>query len=278
MRITFFVVGQDAALERNRDAFATLGRSAHEVGSHSFHHEPWLHLYSSEEIADELARAEEAIERATGRVPVGFRGPGFSVSEATLRALLRRGYRYDASTLPTFVGPFARAYYFMTAKLEPSERRKRARLFGDFRDAVRPLRPYHWRLDGERLLEIPVTTFPGLRVPIHASYVLYLSVFSPALAQAYFDAALASCRALGVEPSILLHPLDFLGGDDVPSLSFFPAMRLPRETKLERVTRCLRSLARSFDVVPVGEHARAIESRPANAALAPRFRAVAMDD
>ena len=43
--ITFFIVGQDAALERNRDALAAIVRAGHEVGNHSFAHEPWIHLY-----------------------------------------------------------------------------------------------------------------------------------------------------------------------------------------------------------------------------------------
>jgi hypothetical protein len=288
LRITFFVVGQDAALDKNREPLARLGASHHEIGSHSFRHEPWFHLYSPEEVDRELAETEEVIEAATGRHPRGFRGPGFSVSETTLRALVRRGYRYDASTLPTFIGPLARAYYFMTAKLDDAERDKRAHLFGDMRDALRPIRPYYWQLDGgaarpaaadsdgasgSRLLEIPVTTFPGLRVPIHASYVLYLSCFSPPAASMYFKTALAACRAFGVEPSILLHPLDFLGREDVSGgLSFFPAMQLSREVKLQRIRRYLGILARHFEVVPMVEHAEAIEARSEVRLVVPRFR------
>ncbi len=33
------------------------------------------------------------------------------------------------------------------------------------------------------------------------------------------------CRLRGVEPSVLLHPLDFLGANDIDSLAFFPGMR-----------------------------------------------------
>src|ERR1700680_1732184 len=76
LRITCFVVGQDAALERNRDALAALSAGGHEIGNHSFRHEPWLHLYSEEELETELEQAEEAIGTATGQRPIGFRGPG----------------------------------------------------------------------------------------------------------------------------------------------------------------------------------------------------------
>ncbi len=262
LRITFFVVGQDAALEKNARALRMIADAGHEIGNHSHRHEPWLHLYSEEELERELAESEAAIEAATGVRPDAFRGPGFSVSETTLRVLHRRGYRYDASTFPTFLGPLARAYYFMTSKLDPEEKRKRAKLFGSVRDGLRPLKPYRWKLAEGELLEIPVTTLPILRVPIHLSYVLYLGTFSPWLARTYFSAALRLCRLTGVEPSILLHPLDFLSGSDVPSLKFFPAMGLDVTKKLERTAHCLDRLQVLFDVRSLGEHAAAADRNP----------------
>ena len=44
--ITFFVVGQDAALEKNGRALRAISAAGHEIGNHSFRHEPWLHCYS----------------------------------------------------------------------------------------------------------------------------------------------------------------------------------------------------------------------------------------
>jgi len=271
LRITFFVVGQDAALAKNREALAQLAASDHEIGNHSLRHEPWLHLYSEAELEAELAEAEAHIEAATGRRSEGFRGPGFSLSETTLRVLLRRGYVYDASTLPTFLGPLARAYYLMTARLDAAERRKRAMLFGSWRDGLRPLGPYRWRLAEGTLLEIPVTTLPGLRVPIHLSYVLYLATFSTALARAYFATALRLCRATDTEPSILLHPLDFLGAEDAPSLGFFPAMQRAAAPKLGLVEECLGRMQSLFEVISLREHARAAAARPELRVLEPRI-------
>jgi len=97
LRITFFVVGQDAVLPANAAALAALAEAGHEIGNHSFHHLPWLHLFSEAEIEAEVAQTEEAIAAVTGQRPRGFRGPGFSLSGGTLRVLARRGYRYDAS-------------------------------------------------------------------------------------------------------------------------------------------------------------------------------------
>jgi hypothetical protein len=271
LTITFFIVGQDAALPENRAALRAIADDGHEIGNHSFRHEPWLHLYSEDEIDAELARAEDAIATATGRRPVGFRGPGYSLSPATLRVLARRGYQYDASTFPTFLGPLARAYYFMTARLSAAERRQRQKLFGTFQEGLRPLRPYRWRTGAGTLVEVPVTTLPLLKVPIHVSYLLYLSVFSRRLAVAYFHAALRLCRWTGTPPSLLLHPLDFLGGDDLQDLSFFPGMSLPAAAKVTLVGEVVDLLAEHFAVVPLREHAAAARAAGL-AARAPRFR------
>jgi len=261
LTITVFVVGLDAAQDASRTPLRAIADAGHEIGNHSYHHEPWLHLYSPAEIETELARAEEAIEGATGRRTLGFRGPGFSLSPAVVRTLQRRGYQYDASTLPTFLGPLARAYYFMTARLTAEQREQRKALFGGFAEGLRPLKPHWWRTDEGPLLEIPVTTLPGLRVPIHVSYLLYLSAVSPALALAYFRTALALCRLNGVQPSLLLHALDFLGCEDTRALDFFPAMRLPRARKLALVGAAVDALTARYRVVPLAEHAAAVSAR-----------------
>ncbi|HSM84400.1 MAG TPA: polysaccharide deacetylase family protein [Nodosilinea sp.] len=255
LTITFFIVGQDAAQAKNHRALRTIAAAGHEIGNHSFHHESWLHLYSEAEIEREVAIAEQAIEQITDQKLRGFRGPGYSFSPAVLSVLARRGYRYDASTFPSILGPLARAYYFMTAKLTKAEREQRKALFGKVSDGFQPLNPYWWQMEGHTLLEMPVTTMPIFKVPIHFSYVLYLSVFSRPLALLYFRTALALCRLTRTQPSLLLHPLDFLGQEDVPELAFFPAMGLPSAHKLKTLRRTLALLNRQFSVVPVGQHA-----------------------
>jgi hypothetical protein len=255
IRITVFVVGQDAALEKNHAALRSIPAAGHEVGNHSFHHEPWLHLYSPEEIAAEIERAELAIATATGITPRGFRGPGYSLSENVLRVLQARGYAYDCSTFPTYVGPMARTYYFLRARLDRDQKEKRKVLFGGLRDGLRPLSPYRWQLGQGQLLEIPVTTLPVARMPIHFSYVHWLAGFSEKLAAAYFAAALRTCDLFGIEPSLLLHPLDFLGGDDVAQLAFFPGMNQTAAQKTDRMRRLLAVLRARYRVEPVGAHA-----------------------
>ncbi len=271
LEITVFVVGQDAALPKNHAALRAIADAGHDIGNHSFEHEPWMNEATKEQVHAELARAEQAIEGATGVCPQGFRGPGFACSENILTALSERDYLYDASTFPTYMGPIARFYYFMTTRLDAEKKAERKTLFGGVRDGLRPVKPYKWTLGEARLLEIPVTTLPGLKVPIHLSYVLYLATFSPALAGAYFETAARVCRATGTELSLLLHPLDFLGGEDAPDLAFFPAMNVDSARKLPVVERALDILQRHFRVVSMAEHARHLLARGDLPSRAPDF-------
>ncbi len=272
LQITFFVVGQDAAQDKNYNALASLSAAGHEIGNHSFHHESWLHLYTEAEIEQEIALAESHIERVTGCRPVGFRGPGYSFSAAVLRVLARRGYQYDASTFPSYLGPLSRAYYFMTAKLTKAEREKRKALFGGFKDGLQPLKPYRWQTEGDRtLVEIPVSTMPIFKIPIHFSYILYLAVFSAPIALLYFRIALLLCRLTGIQPSLLLHPLDFLTREDVPALAFFPGMNLPTAKKLKVLGQAIDMLNHQFQVLPMGQHAQRV-SRQRLPVLTPQPR------
>ena len=260
LKISFFIVGQDAAIQANQSMLRSIAEAGHEIGNHSFHHEPWLHLYSSEKIEQEIALAEEHIQNATGKKPVGFRGPGFSLSPEVISVLMRRGYLYDASTLPTYIGPLARAYYFMSSKLSSMEKDQRNQLFGTLKDGFRSNRPYWWSVKNGAgtgsLLEIPVTTMPVFRLPIHVSYILYMGLFSEQMALTYFKTALLFCRIRDVQPSLLLHPLDFMGCDDTTDLSFFPAMNLPADRKISLVGEVIRLLGDQFDIKTLQTHAQ----------------------
>lgn len=264
LKITFFIVGQDAALEKNREAIASIAAAGHEIGNHSFNHEPWLHLYSRAELVEEFEKTENALENVTGKRPVGFRGPGYSLSPTVLEVLGERGYEYDCSTLPTYIAPLARAYYFFKSpQMSDEEREKRKKLFGKLSDGFQSLKPHFIEAAGKSLVEIPVTTFPLLKTPIHASYLLYLSTFLRGAAKAYWRSALAMCRLTGVQPSLLLHPLDFMSGSDTEELKFFPGMNLPIEQKLEFVSEILDLYTKHFDVVTMREHADAIRKEAA---------------
>ncbi len=262
IQATIFVVGQDAKLSKNHTALRSIVSAGHEIANHSFHHEPWLHLYSPQQVVEELELAEEAIREITEAKLLGFRGPGFSISDEVLQELSRRGYHYDATSFPTFLGPLARLFYFLRTRLDRQQREDRKELFGKFRDGFQTLRPHQWVSSGGSLTRIPVTTMPLLKFPIHASYLMYLREFSPWLAITYFRIAMQLCQWLRIEPSFLLHPLDFLGSDDEPDLAFFPGMNSKSELKISFMAKLLQIFTEKFDVVTMNQHAEACAGEP----------------
>jgi peptidoglycan/xylan/chitin deacetylase (PgdA/CDA1 family) len=262
LRITFFIVGQDAALPANQAVLAELTKRGHEVGNHSFDHDPMFHLRPVEKIRDDVLRSEEAIHLATGAKTVGFRGPGFVWTSDLIKVLVSRNYQYDASSLPTFIGPVARAYYFRKSNLTREERRDRSKLYGSFKDVARPLKAYSMETDDcGKLLEVPVTTIPIIRTPFHLSYLIYLSKFSETLMRGYLNLAIQLCKMTKTSPSFLLHPLDLLGGDRITNLRFFPGMDLPSGRKRELFRQVITTLSYHFRFVGLAEFVRSVSRK-----------------
>jgi hypothetical protein len=269
LTISFFVVGQDAARKINHSPLRQIAEAGHEICNHSFSHESWMHSHDKKQVVEEIARAEESIQKATGARTRGFRGPGYARSQAIIETLMERGYEFDASVMPTILGPVARLYYLWTSKMSKEERSRRSNLFGKMSDGFMPLKPFEWMTGDGTLLEIPVSTMPLFRLPFHLSYLIWLSRFSKALARVYMNLALSLCQWRGVEPSYLLHPLDFLTAEDAPELKFFPGMDLPRKDKLEVARGFFAAYQKRFDVTPMGEHARRLKQRGGLRTLTP---------
>ena len=261
LKITFFVVGKDAAINENSDVLKMIS-NFHEIGNHSFNHESWLHLYSKDEIKDEISKAEEAIEKITGEMTNGFRGPGFSWNNDLIEILTQKGYLYDASILPTFIGPLARLYYFKSTNLSEEEKLYRKELFGKFKDGFRKLKPFYWELNsGKKILEIPVSTIPFFKTPFHLSYLIYLNNISPLLSSVYFETAIKLCKLTGSEPSFLLHPLDLIGGDQIKELAFFPGMNIKSDNKIQLFFEIVKELKNNFHLVNMSAHAKQVIKR-----------------
>lgn len=255
LKITFFIVGKDTENEDNRKYLKMITDRGHEVGNHSYHHESWLQTYSFEKIEKEITDAENAIFDATGQRPNGFRGPGFSWSVDLLRVLESRGYLYDASTLPTYLGPLARAYYFSKSDLSKEEKKSRKELFGKFSEGFRKLKPYKWDLgNGKTITELPVTTMPVFKMPFHLSYLIYLGNISMPLMKIYLNIAINLCKITKTPISFLLHPLDLIGGDKIKDLAFFPGMEVYSNIKLKFFKQVINTLSKYYDVVNMSDY------------------------
>jgi len=252
LKITFFIVGRDAAMEENRDVLEEIVSAGHEVGNHSYSHEPWLHRYPEGYIRKEVISAEESILRCGGRKPIGFRAPGYGFSPVLGSVLASCEYEYDSSLLPTYIGPIARAYYFRKTQFSKEQKEKRQGLFGGLKNGFLPNKPYLISsASGRTIEEIPISTVPFVKTPFHLSYLLYLSRLSIKRMRFYLEAALWMCRKADLQPNFLLHPLDFLDLKEAPALSFFPGMNVVKETKIEIFSAVIDRLSKDYRIRPL---------------------------
>ena len=222
VRATFFVIGRDAGIAPAR--LRAAASAGHEIGSHSFAHDYALSRRTREEIAQDLALAERAIEDACGSRPRGFRAPGYTLSPELLDAVRERAYAYDSSLLPS--PPYYAAKAAALAVYALHGRRSQS-ILGGLRQLFAPRGPHRRR--GVR--ELPVATLPGLRAPVIGTTVLPF----PWLARRAFA---------GGHLNLELHGIDALDATDVPQeiAAAQPGLRMRAAEKLRRLRRVLETL------------------------------------
>lgn len=142
-KATFFVLGYVA--EKYPELIRLIYDAGHEIGSHGYGHGQ-IFKTTREEFTREIVRTDDAITSITGKKPVGFRAPIFSITSESLWALdvlASYGYKYDSSIFPVF------NYRYGVVK---SDR---------FRHTISTV-------NGRQIEEIPVATgkFMGVNLPV----------------------------------------------------------------------------------------------------------------
>jgi peptidoglycan-N-acetylglucosamine deacetylase len=100
VRGTWFAIGSDLAHEHASAALRRLAAQGHEIGNHSYSHRYDLTRMPEHEMRADVARGIEAVERAVGQRPRGFRAPGYTFTDTLSRVLQDLDVSYDSSVFP----------------------------------------------------------------------------------------------------------------------------------------------------------------------------------
>jgi peptidoglycan/xylan/chitin deacetylase (PgdA/CDA1 family) len=257
LHATLFVVGEDAVGE-GAEALLAAARAGHELANHSHTHPYALGEASAEAVEDELAHAEEALLALSGKRPVGFRAPGYTLSKAMLVALSRRHYLYDASAFPA--APYYLAKGAVLATMALLGRTSASKLDSP-RVLLAPRAPYYpdvqrpYRRGNAPVLELPMAVTPWLRVPF----------FGTLLTTAPWGVVQGAYRALAQDGflSLELHALDVLeASDGIPDAlaRVQRDARVPRAEKERRLREVLGWLARDFQLTTLEAAAQGLGS------------------
>jgi peptidoglycan/xylan/chitin deacetylase (PgdA/CDA1 family) len=93
---TFFFPGYTAEL--HPEAVLAIVRAGHEIAHHGWLHENVFPL-SEEQEREAFERGAEALQRITGKRPVGWSAPGWGIKLSTVELLCEMGMLYDSSLM-----------------------------------------------------------------------------------------------------------------------------------------------------------------------------------
>jgi polysaccharide deacetylase family protein (PEP-CTERM system associated) len=203
------------------ERFPALVREAvergHEIASHGYAH-TLAYRMTPEAFATDVRRAKDVLEGITGKPVLGYRAPGFSVTEDTpwfFAKLAEVGYRYDSSVFPA-----SRQHGGMTA----------------------PLAPYVITTPNGPLVEVPITVARVLGKPLCFFGGGYLRLFPYALTQRMGRRVLREERPV----VFYIHPREI--DPHHPRLPMGPARRFKSYVNLRTTEPKVRRILREFQV------------------------------
>jgi hypothetical protein len=254
VRATFFVIGRDMANPSRRRRVRELVERGHEVGNHSFSHPYNFRALPRAQKAREIDRGDEAIADALGERPVGFRTPSCEISAETLHLLAERGYLYDSSVFPTPMMWLFMLYGRIFVRHANYQ-------LGEFLTALAPPRPYFPSRDrlrrpralddveAPRILEIPFSVLPGLRIPFYSTLLRRLGT-------GFFDLLLWAYGRRRPELHALFHQIELADLERTSlgrALERSPGLGVPFERRAVFVSHAVAGLAAAGEPVTLRE-------------------------
>jgi polysaccharide deacetylase family protein (PEP-CTERM system associated) len=234
VKATFFILGM--AARAHPQLVEAVAERGHEIGCHGDAHLP-VHAQTPAEFAHDLASARETIERLTGRKPVGYRAPAFSITrdaDWAYDVLAEQGFAYDASQHDT---PRIRD------RAVPAS------------SSPHPLRP----AGNGTMWEFPVAVWRARlgRLPVGgASYWAAMPT----------ELVLRGLRRAGSYPGLYLHPheldpqplrVGLPAGSSLSQRAHAEVRAAQRNSARRRAAAVLRAVADRFELIPYGEaHAK----------------------
>lgn len=235
--LTLFTIGSDVARPEAARGLRQAAGHGHEIANHSLDHRYDLVRLGRDEITRQIAEGARVIEEATGQKPVGFRAPGYTISDEVFEVLAELGVAYDSSVFPC-------PAYFAAKTAAIAAIALRGRTSRSIVDTPKvllaPTRPYrigkpYWKR-GEGLLEIPVQVTRGLRLPFIGTSV---TLAGPSRAR------LLAKMCVG-EPvvNLELHGIDVLDASDgLEALRpHQPDVRVAHQRKLDSILSAVETL------------------------------------
>lgn len=196
---TFMIIGKDLKLRACQVFCRRAIALGHEIANHTFTHPISFGTLSYEQKKQQIVKTHQLIAKVCGKVPVGFRGPGYYQDKEIITILQKLNYQYDASVLPGFAHLLMSVYAYMKGG------ENRHKTFGRTDYILSQEQPYgiNGLIPNKTLLELPISVLPRLRFPIHTTFAYFLGVW-------YRQLILHYLRSKPKYMLYLFHAIDFV--------------------------------------------------------------------
>ncbi len=225
--LTLFAIGSDLASTDNAEVLRRAHEEGHEIANHTRDHRYDLTRLGRDGIAEQVQGGIDAITHAVGERPVGFRAPGYVITDEVFEVLAEKGVIYDSSVFPCPAYWATKTAAIGLYRAQGRTSRSQLDTPNVLRAPLRPYlvgRPYYKR--GTGMLELPVQVTPKLRLPfIGTSLTLAGPTGARKLAQMCVGEPLVNLE---------LHGIDVLDERDglEPLVAHQPDVRVVKERKL----------------------------------------------
>ena len=218
---TFFVMGYVA--DQHPELIAQIAQEGHEIECHGYYHQFVYHL-TPEQFLSDITRTRDAIEAFSGRRPIGYRAPYFSITRQSwwaLEKLAQLGFRYDSSIFPVHNHRYG------------------------IPDT--PRFAYCIKTDYGKLTEFPISTIKlGLNVPAGGG------VYFRFLPYAFIKRMIAHINNEGQPAILYVHPWEM--DPDQPILSgLHPLFKARRYLNLHQTEKKWDHLLTDFSFAPISQ-------------------------
>ena len=173
--LTLFMVGNDLKFSQNIQPALELIQNGHEIGNHTMNHAQGFRFLSIQEKYAEIAAMDGICRKELGVKPVGFRAPGWNVSDDAIPILKDLGYVYDSSVFPTIWMPLLKCSHWLSMR---SRSRLDRSTMGQNSYISAPTYPYRSSRESlgreglGGLVEFPIGVSSVLRIPFTATFYL----------------------------------------------------------------------------------------------------------
>lgn len=242
--LTLFVVGADLHSEENQKRLSVLYAAGNELGNHSLDHRYDLSRLAPEEQRRQVEEGARSVQHIAGPGAVGFRAPGYVVTDKLLEVVRKSGALYDSSVFPCPLYYAAKGAAIGLKRLVGKRSRS---LIDSLSVLTAPTRPYRlgspYTTSGHGLWELPIQVTPTLRLPFIGTALTALGEPGSRL----LTRSLSSEEFVNLE----LHGIDFLDQTDglAALVPHQPDLAIPWKNKaktLSAVVQQLQADGRSF--------------------------------